>query len=666
MKKSVIFLFLFCIYTSLLKGQVIHSNKIDSILNLVSLQNICKMNRELTGDTLATIGGLPYLIFSRAWNNPRNIKAAQYIFEKFQSYGLSPKYMANSPTDINVYAVKTGTKYPGKKFIIGAHYDNLLHDINPGLNDTIHGSDDNASGVCGVLEAARLLANMPLDYTLIFVAFDEEEAPVALSGSKGFADSCFLRGDTIIGMLNLDMIGWDGNNDNRFVILSDTNSLIMNKVLYNCLLSYQINLICYDLYNEPWDQGSFWRCGYKAIGMAEESRSNFNPYYHTIGDTFDKFSIFYFYKMVKAAIATTMTYAFNLHFDLYHKQLSSTPDTSSRNSNIYVSFPTKIATGLNAPRLYYKTLNSSYNYINAYNINDTSYNFIIPGFPVGTKVFYYFAFQDSAGVNIVTLPNGGSGLNPPGTTSPSTVFSYDIFSNHSQCSSTLPKQINDFQITYDTIPVSQSNKLVNKMTVNMTIYHPNDGDLIIQLKGPNGLLSLSQGNGSGGANYINTTFDDNASTPITQGTPPYTGSYKPQNSLNFFNNQLATAQWTLRVFDSRIGNTGTLVNWCILMQLKNSVNVKIENITVKYELYQNYPNPFNPTTNIRYKIANNKYVSLKVYDVLGKEVATLVNEKQEAGEYLAVFNGSGLASGIYFYKLETGDFSDVKMMVLIK
>jgi hypothetical protein len=87
---------------------------------------------------------------------------------------------------------------------------------------------------------------------------------------------------------------------------------------------------------------------------------------------------------------------------------------------------------------------------------------------------------------------------------------------------------------------------------------------------------------------------------------------------------------------------------------------------VTFSLSQNYPNPFNPTTNIKYQIANNNIVTLKVYDILGKELITLVNEKQSPGDYEIKFNGSKLSSGIYFYKLTAGDFSDVKSMILIK
>jgi len=83
-------------------------------------------------------------------------------------------------------------------------------------------------------------------------------------------------------------------------------------------------------------------------------------------------------------------------------------------------------------------------------------------------------------------------------------------------------------------------------------------------------------------------------------------------------------------------------------------------------LSQNYPNPFNPKTVIKYKITSPDFVSLKVYDVLGNEVAELVNKKQNAGSYSEEFNGSGFSSGVYFYRLVSGNNIDTKRMLLIK
>jgi hypothetical protein len=109
----------------------------------------------------------------------------------------------------------------------------------------------------------------------------------------------------------------------------------------------------------------------------------------------------------------------------------------------------------------------------------------------------------------------------------------------------------------------------------------------------------------------------------------------------------------------------------------NSIGIKKIGNTIpdKPELFQNYPNPFNPTTNIKYQIprlggstTNNlpQQVTLRVFDVLGKQVKTLVNEKLNTGIYETTFYGSGLTSGIYFYKLEMSNFSEVKSMILIK
>jgi hypothetical protein len=96
-----------------------------------------------------------------------------------------------------------------------------------------------------------------------------------------------------------------------------------------------------------------------------------------------------------------------------------------------------------------------------------------------------------------------------------------------------------------------------------------------------------------------------------------------------------------------------------------NVNDKINSVNSFY-LYQNFPNPFNPVTNIRYSIGSSGFVRLKVYDVLGNEITTLINEEKPAGSYSVEFNGSNLASGVYFYKLGTGEFVQVKKMLLLK
>lgn len=90
------------------------------------------------------------------------------------------------------------------------------------------------------------------------------------------------------------------------------------------------------------------------------------------------------------------------------------------------------------------------------------------------------------------------------------------------------------------------------------------------------------------------------------------------------------------------------------------------NIITEYKLEQNFPNPFNPTTKISYSIKEESLVTLKIYDILGKEIATLVNENKAAGNYEIIFNASDLPSGMYIYKIQSGSFTDAKKMLLTK
>ncbi|NQT27366.1 T9SS type A sorting domain-containing protein [candidate division KSB1 bacterium] len=87
---------------------------------------------------------------------------------------------------------------------------------------------------------------------------------------------------------------------------------------------------------------------------------------------------------------------------------------------------------------------------------------------------------------------------------------------------------------------------------------------------------------------------------------------------------------------------------------------------MSFKLEQNYPNPFNPSTEISYNLPEQSFVTLKVYDVLGREIFTLVNEDKPAGTYRINFDTIGLGSGVYFYQLKAENFMEKKKMILIK
>ncbi len=100
-------------------------------------------------------------------------------------------------------------------------------------------------------------------------------------------------------------------------------------------------------------------------------------------------------------------------------------------------------------------------------------------------------------------------------------------------------------------------------------------------------------------------------------------------------------------------------------QTATVVNEEIE-LPSDYLLSQNYPNPFNPSTIISYQIPELRFVTIIVYDVLGNEIATLVNEDKQVGSYEVEFDANSLSSGVYFYQLKAGSFVETKKMVLMK
>lgn len=149
------------------------------------------------------------------------------------------------------------------------------------------------------------------------------------------------------------------------------------------------------------------------------------------------------------------------------------------------------------------------------------------------------------------------------------------------------------------------------------------------------------------------------------------GTLKPDTTdLTSFNGMNAKGNWIVIVYDRASGEVGTLTEWGLIIR-GDSVATAVDELIINpkgFVLYQNYPNPFNPETSIQYSVKSRQHVTLKVYDVLGREVATLVDEIKEAGYYHFPFSirHYPLPSGIYFYQLRAGSFVDTKKMILVK
>jgi hypothetical protein len=165
---------------------------------------------------------------------------------------------------------------------------------------------------------------------------------------------------------------------------------------------------------------------------------------------------------------------------------------------------------------------------------------------------------------------------------------------------------------------------------------------------------------------IRNILDGDGTEPITQ---------TQTNAIeSFFANLSAAGSTSLQeLIDEEMQRLGPLENYIgmpisdvIFQTMVTNVEDEQHKVPTQFGLEQNYPNPFNPSTSIQYQVSSISQVSLKVYDLLGREVAELVNEEKPAGTYEVTFDASGLSSGVYYYQIKTDSYLETKKMLLIR
>jgi hypothetical protein len=495
MKKYLLVLTLFLSIQNLIFSQ---TPVIQSIINQTNIDSLSYFVRELSGDVQTIIGGSPYTIVSRHKNQPSNDKAADYIKQKLNSYGLVTYDQWFSSTGRNVYGVQLGSQYPNKKYIICAHYD----DMPSGA--TAPGADDNASGTAAVLEAARIFTQYNSKYTIIYALWDEEEQ--GLIGSAYYAQQAFNSGDSIMGVINMDMISWDSNSDGQAEIhtrpIGSSISLKDNLLQTNSLYGIGLTLSTINPGATWSDHASFWNRNFGAICLIELD-GDFNAYYHTVNDKIQYFNMPYFLKMSKLTLGTLATLT-QLTDIVPVEMLTFT--ASVRNSDVQLLWAT------------------------ASELNNRGFE--------------------------------------------------------------IERSVNDI----------------------------------------NNFITIGSVDGKGNSTELNYySFIDN---PQLSGV----------NQIYYRLKQID--------FDGSF-------------TFSDIVNVNYD-VPAEFVLSQNYPNPFNPTTTISYFVPKESFISIKVYDFLGREVQALVNEMKSAGSYELSFNASNLPSGTYFCTLITDNYSVSKKMILLK
>ena len=216
---------------------------------------------------------------------------------------------------------------------------------------------------------------------------------------------------------------------------------------------------------------------------------------------------------------------------------------------------------------------------------------------------------------------------------------------------------------------------ISSMRLALTINHTMTSDLIVSLVHPSGdsVIVFNRGQLLHLMGNINAIYDDLAdSATVYDKSVGWLPRVRPWASLiGAFGGRSAQGAWRLRVNDVSGGDVGRLYIWGL--QFNNQYTTGLAQngtpaIPEKTQLFQNYPNPFNPSTTIGFRVwgLGSSWVRLAVYDILGREVAVLVDGKKEAGSYEVKFDGSNLASGVYLYRLRAGDFVSTKTMLVLK
>jgi hypothetical protein len=243
------------------------------------------------------------------------------------------------------------------------------------------------------------------------------------------------------------------------------------------------------------------------------------------------------------------------------------------------------------------------------------------------------------------------------------------------------KPITDLQITSDTLTLALGmlggapslNKatgewMVKEVTVMIdSVLHTADGDLEFTLTHSGVTDTLIYRTGGSGDNFIATSLNDAASTPVASGVAPFTGEFLPFSPLSKFQGLDPVGDWVLKIYDALAGNSGTLQAWELSVGYDKATGTdKEEGIPTQFVVFPNYPNPFNPTTQIKFGLPQASEVSVVIYNLLGQKVAELLRERRNAGYHSVSFDGSGVASGMYIYRVTAGEHVGIGKMALVK
>ncbi|MFH1277484.1 MAG: M20/M25/M40 family metallo-hydrolase [Candidatus Eisenbacteria bacterium] len=635
--------------------------------------------------------------------------AANWLKAKYESFGIDSVYFHHFDGEIkdNVVAVIPGVTDPSKIVVIGGHYDSIT-----GNHNNAPGADDDASGTACALECARVLSKYRYDYTLVFMAWGGEE--LGLIGSHAYADLAAQRGEDIIGVVAVDMIGYLAPGDVIDLdIVSNPSSAFLRDLVMDVGQDYVPGFSIVDGAipgGASSDHASFWAAGFPAILFFEDT-GEYSPYIHSSND---KVGISYnsgtlVVNSVRTAAALLATLAGPYQVALEHTPLANTADTA----NPYrVAADIEAPGGLNPDSLiarYAVTGGGTGEALLMATGNGNEYEGFIPAQPGGTTVGYWLVAEDADGDRAVS-PLGAPSVVHSFFVGEIATFLADDFESESGWTAGAPdddalegiwERADPNGTWYDQVPVQPEDDHTDApgtfcfVTGNAD---PGEGQRANEVNGGKTTLLSPVYDLSGLPNagvryrrwYSNDTgfldpdvwrvdvSSDGGETWVNLETEPRSDRRWVLVERKIDDYVPLTSQVVFR-FVAEDSNYPTVVEAgvddfeiVVFEEVATDVAAGALPAPARARLARNVPNPFNPATRITFTLPEGgARVSLRIYDVTGRLVRTLVDGVREAGGHSVSWNGAddrgrSAASGVYFSRLTWKEQSETERMVLLR
>ncbi|MFZ1947489.1 MAG: M28 family peptidase [bacterium] len=628
--------------------------------------------------------------------------AANWIKAQFEAYGIDSVYFHHysSTYKDNVVAVIPGVANPDKIVVIGGHYDSITSTTN-----NCPGADDNATGTECVLECARILSQYDFNYTLVFIAFSGEEQ--GLFGSDAYASEAAARGDDIIGMIAVDMIGYLAGGDAMDLdIIANTSSQWIRDLAFEAQDDYvpALPAVAGSLPSgASSDHASFWSAGYDAILFFEDTGS-YSPYIHTTNDIvgLSYNSPTLAEGSVKIAVALMATMAEPFRVAITHTPIEDTDDTQ----NPYDVTATIVAAGtLNPDSLLvrYSTGSGWSTLTMSSTANPDEFAASIPAQPGGTWVDYYIIAEDTDG-NRATSPTGAPAtVNTFFVGTITTVFADDFETNKGwtvgaagdnattglwercdpQATSAQPEDdhtaapgVNAY-ITQCAAGSSQGSYDVDGGKTTLLSPVLDLSDCLNATVRYHRWYSNDTGSNPEADDWVVDVSADSGNTwvriELLESSDRAWGYI--ERDLAAYIELTSLVRFRFVAADTGSGSIveAGLDDFSIVSYQDASSGVAAGDPTgpARIALAKNAPNPFRGETSLKLSVAGATEVTLRIVDVTGREVATLLASQKVAGSRTLTWDGTNragdrVAAGVYFCELAAGRERLLRKITLVR